>query len=190
MSNLERRDTSAKSHELIKRNSHDAATVYLLNQDRTHALLLFHRKLQAWLPPGGHTDGDLPQNAALREVEEETGIKDVSFLELESGVLRIGSLDQQQITLDDTLDSKIKRPFAIIQEKIPASSKEVEHTHIDYIYVGHTSMPDPNVRIDLRESAGQRWLPLTEKAIEEVETFPNVKAILLRLYALRSSSSL
>lgn len=38
-------------------------------------LLLFHRKVQRWLQPGGHVDGDanLPA-AALREAWEETGI--------------------------------------------------------------------------------------------------------------------
>ena len=39
-------------------------------------LLLFHRKVQRWLQPGGHVDGDanLPA-AALREATEETGIE-------------------------------------------------------------------------------------------------------------------
>ncbi|MCL5947029.1 MAG: NUDIX domain-containing protein [Chloroflexi bacterium] len=38
-------------------------------------LLLFHRKLQRWLPPGGHIEeGELPDEAAIREVLEETGI--------------------------------------------------------------------------------------------------------------------
>lgn len=38
-------------------------------------LLLFHRKLQMWLPPGGHIDpNELPDEAAVREVMEETGI--------------------------------------------------------------------------------------------------------------------
>ena len=38
-------------------------------------LLLFHRKLQRWLQPGGHADGDANLAAvALREATEETGI--------------------------------------------------------------------------------------------------------------------
>ena len=48
--------------------------------DATHerVLLLFHRKVQRWLQPGGHVDGDanLPA-AALREATEETGIEDL-----------------------------------------------------------------------------------------------------------------
>ena len=39
-------------------------------------LLHFHRKLGKWLPPGGHVeDNELPDDAALREVLEETGLE-------------------------------------------------------------------------------------------------------------------
>jgi ADP-ribose pyrophosphatase YjhB (NUDIX family) len=38
-------------------------------------LLLFHPKLSRWLPPGGHVEpNELPDDAAVREVEEETGV--------------------------------------------------------------------------------------------------------------------
>ena len=40
-----------------------------------HVLLLFHAKVQRWLQPGGHADGDGNlAHVALREAEEETGI--------------------------------------------------------------------------------------------------------------------
>jgi 8-oxo-dGTP pyrophosphatase MutT (NUDIX family) len=39
-------------------------------------LLHFHRKLEMWLPPGGHIERDeLPDQAAVREVLEETGLR-------------------------------------------------------------------------------------------------------------------
>ena len=39
-------------------------------------LLHLHRKLGMWLPPGGHIEKDeLPDEAAVREVLEETGVK-------------------------------------------------------------------------------------------------------------------
>jgi ADP-ribose pyrophosphatase YjhB (NUDIX family) len=39
-------------------------------------LLLFHTKLGLWLPPGGHIEhGELPDDAAVREVLEETGVQ-------------------------------------------------------------------------------------------------------------------
>ncbi len=44
--------------------------------DRDKVLLLWHKKLQMWLPPGGHIDpNELPDQAAIREVMEETGLE-------------------------------------------------------------------------------------------------------------------
>lgn len=38
-------------------------------------LLHYHRKLNRWLPPGGHIEpNELPDEAAVREVFEETGV--------------------------------------------------------------------------------------------------------------------
>ena len=48
------------------------ATTFIVRDGAT--LLLWHRKLQMWLPPGGHIDPhELPHDAAVREVREETG---------------------------------------------------------------------------------------------------------------------
>ena len=53
---------------------HFVATGYVVFGGRT--LLLLHRKLGLWLPPGGHIEeGELPEEAALREIREETGLE-------------------------------------------------------------------------------------------------------------------
>jgi 8-oxo-dGTP pyrophosphatase MutT (NUDIX family) len=42
------------------------------------ALLLHHRKLNRWMQPGGHADGDLDLLAvALREAREESGLRSI-----------------------------------------------------------------------------------------------------------------
>lgn len=47
--------------------------VFVVDHDRV--LLHWHRKLGRWLPPGGHIEpGELPDEAAVREVAEETGV--------------------------------------------------------------------------------------------------------------------
>ncbi|MGZ4694639.1 MAG: NUDIX hydrolase [Acidimicrobiales bacterium] len=55
---------------------HLTGSALVVDASRRRVLVLFHRKVQRWLQPGGHVDGDanLPA-AALREATEETGIE-------------------------------------------------------------------------------------------------------------------
>ncbi|HVC09638.1 MAG TPA: NUDIX domain-containing protein [Elusimicrobiota bacterium] len=53
---------------------HFVATGYVVRGGKT--LLLFHKKLQMWLPPGGHIEeNETPEEALRREILEETGLK-------------------------------------------------------------------------------------------------------------------
>ena len=57
----------------MTRARHFVATGYVVYGGKT--LLLYHKKLKMWLPPGGHIDeGELPDEACLREIKEETGL--------------------------------------------------------------------------------------------------------------------
>src|SRR5438105_6351134 len=52
---------------------HFTVAVFVVHGRRV--LLHYHRKLGKWLPPGGHIeDNEVPDDAAVREVLEETGI--------------------------------------------------------------------------------------------------------------------
>ena len=78
-------------------------------------LLHFHRKLGMWLPPGGHIEKDeLPDDAAVREVREETGV-DVELV----GERREDIADPVQL----------HRPAGVQLENIGPG-----HQHIDLIY--------------------------------------------------------
>ncbi|MSY80137.1 MAG: NUDIX domain-containing protein [Actinobacteria bacterium] len=60
---------------------HLTGSALVVNHSGTHVLLLFHSKLQRWLQPGGHADGDHDLAAvALREATEETGIDGLAVL--------------------------------------------------------------------------------------------------------------
>lgn len=51
------------------------ASSYVIDFDEAKTLLVYNKKLNKWLQPGGHIDGlETPIEACVREVKEETGI--------------------------------------------------------------------------------------------------------------------
>ncbi len=97
---------------------HFVATAFVVYEDAV--LLHWHRKIQAWLPPGGHLEpNEDPVQAALRETLEETGIE-VDILPTTSA-----------LPIDDPV--QLAPPFTIQVEDIPDDG-EGEHQHIDFIY--------------------------------------------------------
>ena len=55
---------------------HFTGSAWVVNEPGDKVLLIFHQKLQKWMQPGGHADGDFDLvRVARREVEEETGLR-------------------------------------------------------------------------------------------------------------------
>jgi len=55
-------------------------TVALFIRHKNKVLLIHHKKLDRWLPPGGHIELDEdPDQGLFRELEEETGLKKGHF---------------------------------------------------------------------------------------------------------------
>jgi len=76
--------TFADAHpDALLRSCHDGhftGSALVLDAAGERALFLFHRKLQRWLQPGGHADGDANLiGVAWREATEETGIDGLSI---------------------------------------------------------------------------------------------------------------
>lgn len=93
---------------------------------RGRVLLLFHPKIGLWLPPGGHIEpGELPDEAAVREVLEETGVH--CRLVGERGV-------------DVAYPRQLIRPYGIQVEDIRPGVQ-----HIDLVYVAVATDDDPAV---------------------------------------------
>ncbi len=61
---------------------HITGSAWVASADGRNVVLLHHRKLGAWLQPGGHADGDADVlRVALREAEEEAGIVGLNAVE-------------------------------------------------------------------------------------------------------------
>lgn len=89
---------------------HITASGVVLTADRDRVLLVFHRRLQRWLQPGGHVeplDDDLVETAR-REVLEETGV------DLDPGVA--------------------PRLVGVDVHRIPARADEPPHLHHDLVF--------------------------------------------------------
>jgi ADP-ribose pyrophosphatase YjhB (NUDIX family) len=110
-----------------------AATTFVVQDNRT--LLLHHRKLDRWLPPGGHIEpNELPDAAALREVAEETGLQ----VALIDPARPLGPV------------RRLAQPLCILLETIGP-----EHEHVDLIYVARVVGGD--LLHAEREVAAWRW---------------------------------
>lgn len=113
-------------------NKEFTASVYLI--DNQKVLLIYHPKLQKWLPPGGHVEAnETPAEAARREVFEETGLEMEFYL-------------QENISVNYWNAKSIERPYLCLLENIPAYRDIPSHQHVDFIYVGkpvHTPQRSP-----------------------------------------------
>lgn len=64
------------------RPGHITGSAWVVSHDGTRHLLLHHRKLDRWLQPGGHADGDANvAQVALREAIEESGIQHLRLVQ-------------------------------------------------------------------------------------------------------------
>ena len=112
---------------------HITGSALIVDPDRTQALMMFHSKLEMWLQPGGHADGnENVLEVALRESEEETGLSGFRVVQ-------------------DT-------PFDLDVHPIPARGAEPAHFHYDVRFLLEA---DPKWELTANsESRSLQWIPL------------------------------
>jgi len=119
---------------------HVTASAWLLNQDKTKALLMHHTKLDKWFQLGGHCDGNPDTlEVAIKEAEEESGIQNIS------------AVNNQIFDIDVHL--------------IPENKREKEHYHYDIRFLLYVNGDDQLVQNS--ESKELRWI---SKNINELPT--------------------
>jgi len=112
---------------------HITASALIVNKQRTHTLMTHHHKLEKWLQLGGHSDGDPnPLSVALREAEEESGLKEITPV--------------------------TENIFDVDVHPIPARKNEPEHFHYDVRFLFEAD--DSHILTITAESKNLAWIPL------------------------------
>lgn len=115
---------------------HITGSAWVASGDGRRVLLTHHKKLNRWLQPGGHADGDTDIAwVALREVREETGLPD---LRIEADI------------------------FDLDRHWIPAYRDVPGHWHYDVRFVVHATGSEEFIVSN--ESHALRWYSIDDIA--------------------------
>jgi 8-oxo-dGTP pyrophosphatase MutT (NUDIX family) len=121
-------------------DGHLTGSALVVDHPGDHVLVLFHRKAQRWLQPGGHADGDANlAGVARREAEEESGIAGLSV------VVPAIDVDIHHV----------------------AFPGEQPHVHLDVRYL--VRAPADAQVVGNHESDALRWVSLAELATLDVD---------------------
>ncbi|ALM09539.1 MAG TPA: nucleoside triphosphate hydrolase [Candidatus Peribacter riflensis] len=161
---------------------HFTASAFVVDS-HSRTLLLWHKRLKRWMPPGGHVDpGELPEETARRECKEEMGL-DVEIIGEEQADVFAGNPEEGSI---------LKKPIALLLEHIPASKERNEpaHQHMDFVFLARPL--DEAQALCLARDEGERlcWFTSDEIAAldERTEIFANVKRYILSILTSSSAS--
>jgi 8-oxo-dGTP pyrophosphatase MutT (NUDIX family) len=125
----------ADCFERSNTTGHITGSSWIVDAQLTRVLLLHHGKLQKWLQPGGHADGDRDIRAvALREAREESGLSRLRFVS------------------EEIFDADVHR--------IPPRRGEPEHFHFDVRFILEADPEEPTKVSS--ESLDIAWVTLAQ----------------------------
>lgn len=141
---------------------HFCVTNYIIDMTKGEFLLIKHKKLGKWLPPGGHLEAnEAPEDAAIRETFEETG-------------LQVKIEGKRYPTQSDFIV-----PFAIQKNEITP-----EHIHMDFVYLSKVSKDEAQLIQNLEETDDIQWFSIDSIMSEKFETFEKTKAWCKQFYEM------
>ena len=133
-----RNNTNAFSRENTV--AHMTASAWVVNQDKSKILMVYHNIYNSWSWLGGHADGETDLLAvALREVKEEAGISHVCPVSEE--IFSLESL---------TVDGHVKKGKYVSS-----------HLHLNVTYLLEADSEEA-VSIKADENSGVKWAKLDE----------------------------
>jgi 8-oxo-dGTP pyrophosphatase MutT (NUDIX family) len=153
MLELAKKGEGASSREHFE-PGHFTATCLIVYPPSKAVLLHFHKRLQLWLPMGGHMEaGEEPGRAALREGAEESGLADLKLLS--------------------------PAPISLDIHPIPAARGEPLHEHFDIRFAAVTDAPQ-TIRMDANESDELEWFELdeAESKVHDPRSFARLRELL------------
>lgn len=128
--------SDAACYERTHLPGHITGSAWIIDSSRTQVLLVHHAKLNKWVQPGGHADGD--ENilrVALKEAEEETGLKEFKI-------------------------PNSKKPFDVDIHLIPKRAEFPEHFHYDVRFLLEADAT-PLIQVS-EESLDVKWINLSD----------------------------
>ena len=129
---------------------HFCASTFVIDRYNKKILLVKHKKFNKWVQPGGHIEEDeTPEEAAVREVFEETGLR----------IKLVGERFPRE--------SDFVSPLAIQKNR-----GKTGDLHIDIVYVAEP-LYEQDIKYDEKESLGIGWFSRNE--LENISVFPDVK---------------
>ncbi len=141
------------------------ASAIIVQGNKTY--LIKHKKLEVWMNPGGHVEeNETPEEAAIREAKEETGIE----------VEIIGLNGENKIKTD--IAYELNKPFSIMYEFV--DYKTGMHEHYDMVYL--TKPKDQSkITLNKEETLDAGWF--SEKELKNIKMYENTKLILEKVFS-------
>ena len=128
---LKQKDVLSRENEV----GHFTVSCWVLNQNHNKVLMCYHKVYNSWSWLGGHVDGEKNfKKVALKEVQEESGLENVSFMSDDLFSLEVL-----------TVDGHVKRGKYVSS-----------HLHYNVTYLMEANDQD-ELKIKEDENKGLRW---------------------------------